>query len=250
MRIVEGELDEASAVPLYRQLQAMVRRQIQDGGLPAGASLPNELELAARYGVSRATVRQALADLVAEGLIVRKRGRGSFVSARHIDQVVTQLQGFTEALVTAGLEPQVRVLAVRRVPVRPPVAEQLGVAVGTPVVSFERLVRVAGDPLVLDSGWLAPTVPLELDAEHLGAQPLYRLAEAAAGHPIAGALQVITAVSASQRQAVLLEVRRGAPLLQVRRRALSPRGNPMLYGVGLFRADRYQYETWLKRSAH
>ena len=108
-------LDMGSPVPLYSQLRELLRQRILDGVYQSHQQLPSELELVARFTVSRITVRQALNDLQREGLIFRIHGKGTFVSKPRAVQSLTRLQGLGEALSTAGFEIRSRVLGHRMV---------------------------------------------------------------------------------------------------------------------------------------
>lgn len=234
--------------PLYLQLAGLLRKQIERGELRGGESIPTEVELGERYAISRATVRQALGLLVEEGLIIRQRGRGSIVAPqRPLNYVVTELRGFTEALMAKGLAPQIRLLT--RETVTPPaeIASLLGLDAGATALFFERLAVVEEGPMLLDSGYIPSRLDLAVSAEALGSQPIYRLLEAQLGLPITGLRQMIGAVNAGARESELLAVPAGAALLQITRLAYVPRDRPVLYGLGLFRADRYQERLWLRR---
>ncbi|HEX5325898.1 MAG TPA: GntR family transcriptional regulator, partial [Acetobacteraceae bacterium] len=105
-------IDANAVTPLYRQLTELLRGQIVSGALADGARLPSEAQLGERYGVSRITIRQALADLERQGLLERTPGRGTFVRRRPCPiEGLTRLSGFSETAAAAGLEAGYLVLA-------------------------------------------------------------------------------------------------------------------------------------------
>jgi GntR family transcriptional regulator len=234
--------------PLYLQLAGVLRQQIAGGTLPRGEPIPTEADLCQRYQVSRATVRQALSLLVEEGLIVRQRGRGSIVAPRQpLTYAVSELRGFTEILADQGLRPRMELLAYQTKLPPEDVSELLELDGDAPTLFFERLVRDGDGPILLDSGYIPAGLAAQVTREALAERPIYRLLEAGLGVPLAGVHQTIGARSASEREAALLEVRAGAPLLEVSRLAYLPRERPVFYSLGLFRADRYQERLWLRR---
>src|ERR671917_1446924 len=141
-------LDHTSPVPLYYQAARALEEAIEDGRLPSGSKLDNELDLAERLGISRPTMRAALKQLVDKGLLVRRRGIGTMVAPKPVRRAVA-LTSLYDDLKQAGREPRTRVLALEEVLCPPDVAEHLALEPGALVWRFDRL-RVAGsDPIAL-----------------------------------------------------------------------------------------------------
>jgi GntR family transcriptional regulator len=243
-----GPLSPFHSLPLYVQLANLLRRQIEEGALGPGQPVPTEAELCERHAISRATVRQALGLLVDEGLILRQRGRGSYVApVRPVNYAVAELRGFTETLVAQGRLIQTRLL--NRTVLQPPedVQRHLELDEGEQSLFFERLISDDEGPILLDSGYIPAMLGVAPSAEQLTDRPLYRLLEGQLGVPLLGVRQVIEAVNAGGRESELLGVDPGAALLRVSRLAYGARERPLLYSLGHFRADRYQERLWLRR---
>src|SRR4030042_6134210 len=148
-------IDRASPVPYYIQLQEILRKQIERGELRPGDQMPAESALCQDFNVSRTVVRQAFNDLTNEGLVVRKRGKGTFVAEKKIiESLVQRLTGFHQDMIERGLTPVSRGLTQRVIPANEKVAPNLGVSVGTPVVELERLRSVGDEPIVLVTTYL------------------------------------------------------------------------------------------------
>src|SRR3972149_2922520 len=113
-------------VPLYRQIKADLLEQIKSGQLAPGERIESELELMARYGVSRATVRQALGQLVAEGYLEIRRGLGTYVATPKLEQGLGGFYSFSREIERLGMRPGTRVLGVRLEPATRTVAAALG----------------------------------------------------------------------------------------------------------------------------
>ena len=234
------DIDRSSPVPLYFQVAQQLERMIEAGELPVGTKLWNEADLALALGLSRPTVRQAVQQLVQSGLLVRKRGIGTHVTAPHVRRRV-QLTSLYDDLLQAKKEPRTRTLSLSTVSATPEVAAQLGTETGDPVVRLERL-RFAGDePLALLVNYL-PNGLLELTADELDSIGLYEKLRAAGLKP-ARAHQSIGARRATSRLAKLLHESRGAPLLTMARTALDDEGRVLEYGTHVYRASRYSFEV-------
>src|ERR687895_1055952 len=139
-------LDHASPVPLYYQAARALEEAIEDGRLPRGSKLDNELDLAERLGISRPTMRAALKQLVDKGLLLRRRGIGTIVAPRPVRRAVA-LTSLYDDLKEAGREPQTRLLSFERGPSPPEVAEHLGLEPNASVVRFDRLRLAGSDPI-------------------------------------------------------------------------------------------------------
>lgn len=242
-------LDTESPVPLYEQLKAILRRRIEAGEYAPNEALPPERELIGQYNVSRITVRQALADLEAEGLLVRRHGKGTFVAPRTpglIAESLGELTGHLEELQLRGLDPQVELLASGHQVLPPDATAGLELPPGATGWSMYRLVSVQGSPLMLSEVCLPASLNLAPDpttvkrvgmAQYLQEQGLFPTK----GH------QRIGATAAGVAEAGLLTVQAGDPLLRVIRVIADPAGRPLVWFRTLYRADRYEYEVQLKR---
>ena len=247
MKTVPVTVDRTSRTPLHVQLADQLEQAIQGGELPVGSRLSNELDLAATYGLSRPTVRQAIARLVDQGLLVRKRGVGTQVVGR-ADQVRRSLAltSLYDDLAKHGRRPQTEVLRLGSMGATTEVAGALHCQRGDRVLRIERLRSADGEPLALMRNWL-PVEVLDTDAAALAEHGLYELLRAR-GVRLKVAHQTISARPAAPDQARLLAEPVGAPLLATTRITYADHGRPVEYGAHLFRASRYSFEhTLLQR---
>lgn len=139
-------LDRSSVVPLYFQLQELLKEKIELGVWRPGESIPPELELCATYDVSRTVVRQALAILEQDGQISRARGRGTFVSPPKVEQ---RAGGLSRLLATSGFESEVTILDRRTQPAPRRIADQLELEAGDEILRVMSLLRIRGAPVAL-----------------------------------------------------------------------------------------------------
>lgn len=193
-----------------------IREYVRDlvAGSAPGTAAPSERDLVDRFGVARMTVRQALDALVAEGVLERVPGRGTFVAAPR--RTATGVHGFTEEMARRGVVAEARTLIAERVPAGQALAAALLVAPGVPLVRWRRLRMADGRPVCLSETYLVERrVPGLLDAlpgslyDDLGARGL---------RPT-WAEDVLAACAATAEEAALLELPPGAPVLRHDRRA-------------------------------
>ncbi|NEO88182.1 MAG: phosphonate metabolism transcriptional regulator PhnF [Spirulina sp. SIO3F2] len=141
------------ALPLYIQIAAELRQNIQDAVFKIGDRLPTETELSERFGVNRHTLRQAMRILRQEGIVGVERGRGTFVTAAPIVVPLGTRVRYNEALKAQSLQPQWEVLQIASIPADAKVAQQLQIATDVPVVLFERLSLADGVPISVSSSY-------------------------------------------------------------------------------------------------
>ncbi len=224
-----------------RDIRAMVTQELRPG-----AALPGERVLESTYGVSRITIRRAIADLCAEGVLVRVHGKGTFVSHGQI-QSSLHLASFNEDMRQSGIDPATRILlAAAEVPPER-VAHFLGLGPGERAHHVKRLRLGNQLPVSVDDCWL----PLEmtpglLDADLTGS--LYGLLSSW-GVPVVQAHQTVAADAASPESAADLEVPAGSPVLVFERESVTVVGGetrPIEFCVSTYRADRYRLSMSLE----
>ena len=239
---LELSVDRSSPVPLYFQLSQQLEAAIEHGALTPGSLLGNEIELAARLGLSRPTVRQAIQSLVDKGLLVRRRGVGTQVVHSQVRRPL-ELSSLYDDLETAGQAPTTEVVRNEVVPASCDVAAALGVPEGGEVTVLDRLRRTHGRPVALLRNHL-PVSLLDLDGTRLESTGLYRMMRSA-GITLHSARQTIGARAATAREASRLDEREGAALLTMQRTAYDDTGRPVEYGTHIYRASLYTFDFQL-----
>lgn len=228
-------------LPLYLQLKQMIHAQISAGDMRPGDRVPSERELAERFGMSRMTARQALLELVREGLLYREQGKGTFVAHRKVEQGLLGVTSFTEDMLGRGLIPASRGLYQALENPTPDVRERLGLDLGEPVIRLRRLRLGDGRPMALEEAVLPARLVAGLESEPVdGPFSLYAYLRAR-GIVIRRARQWLEAVLANEDQADLLGILPGAPLLQLERLSFADQDQPVELVRALYRADRYQF---------
>jgi len=238
-------LRPARSLPAYLQIEEELAERIASGQLAAGERMPTERELTARTGVSRMTVRAALARLEQRGLIVRRQGSGTYVAEAKLQVDASHLRGFFEGSVGQGIFPVSRVVERAEVLATRQLAHQLGLRIGERVYKIVRVRSAGGVPVVLETSFLpARIVPGLLD-EDLERSSIYRLMDRHHGARPVRARQSMEPITAGPPESALLDVPVGSPLMLVERTAWDARGRAVEHARDLYRGDRSRFVTEL-----
>jgi len=235
-----------SGLPLYRQIEADLRDRIRSGVLRPGAKIAPEPELMSEYGVSRATVRQALAGLVAERLLEIRRGLGTYVTVPRFEHTIGGFYSFSREIERHGLQPGTKVLELRKEPAADVVAEALGVSAGTEVVALRRLRLAGADPLVVETSHLPAARFPGLETVDFSRVRLYDTLMNGYGCRPTRARETFEPVLLTADEAGLLDQRRGEPALRVERIAFDQDDVPIEFCRSTVRGDRYRYSVELR----
>lgn len=224
-------------VPKYYQVKSEILTLIT--GLEPGTPVPTERELAARFATSRTTVRQAIAELVVDGRLVRTQGSGTFVAQPKLMRV-RPLTSFSQDLAAEGWRPGSVVLDISEVPADAEASEQLQVEPGSMIMRVERLRTAMDEPIAHEVALLPrvlPDLPQRL-AEH---GSLYRALHDAYGVTVATAEDTVETALADPVTADLLGVDTGLPLLLVHRLGWDADGHTVEWSESKFRGDRFRF---------
>lgn len=237
-------------LPKYHRIYLVLREQLGEGRFSAG--LPGELALVEKFGVARVTVRRALQQLAAEGLITRQPGRGTHpvesdaaATARAMSPR-TQLTGLLENIVSMSLNTTVKVLDVDTVAASRAVAAALGLTPGDRVQKAVRVRSTREGPLSHITTYVPADVARRFGRRELARKPILLLLEEA-GVKVGRAEQSISARLADAEVADQLQVAVGSALLAVRRVIFDEQERPVQWLHGLYRPDRYEYQMQLSR---
>ncbi len=231
-------LDETSPTPLYLQLQRLIEDRVRSGSLQVDEALPGERDLARQLGISRVTVRKAIAGLVAKGVLVQRWGSGTFIApAMHVEQALSRLSSFTDDMITRGLKPGARLIEHSRGPASPKESMALGLSPGEKVSRLQRLRLAGGVPMAIENA----VVPARfLPDPELVERSLYA-ALSGRGFAPRRALQRLHAVLVNGEQAELLEVPPASPALYIERRSFLEDGTAVEFTASYYRGDAYDF---------
>jgi len=214
--------------------------------LGIGDAIPSERQLSADLGFSRLTVRAALDDLVREGLLVRKRGSGTFVSQPKIAQELT-MTSFTEDMQRRGMVPGSRTLELRTSSAGPWLGRILHVSPSEPIVIVKRLRLADHETMAIETLHVRASLVPGLSAEDLEEHPFYELLSERYGVDVVGGLQTIEPTVTNEEESEALGVPLHSPAFLFERTTRSRAGEIVEYVRSLYRGDRYRLVTELSR---
>lgn len=239
------EIDKQSPLPIYYQIEAYLKQQIDDGLLKPGDTLPSEREFSEQFHVSRMTIRQAIMNLVNAGYLNRQKGRGTFVASQKIAMTLSGLTSFSEEIKHRGMRPLSRLLSYEVIPATDRIAQQLSIPNQTPVYEMKRL-RLADDhPLALETAYIPVHLLPDLTQDDATGS-IYAYAEQH-GLRLKHATQTLEARSAGPEEAKLLTISPNAPVLLIDQRTYLEDGGMFEYSRSLFRGDSYSFTVAMDR---
>ena len=244
-------VDKDSAVPYYHQLKEAVRAQIIAGTLKPGEMLPSEFCLSDQLGISRLVVNRAFRELVTEGLLIRKRAKGTFIAppAGRGYSVVGPLFSVSESVAESGRRPQNQILAQEIVPASEAVRAALQLADGERVLHLHNLRLIDGLPLAIEDMYLPAGRFPALAEMDLNNRSIYATLEKLYGAHPQEAVDLVSAGAATRNEARLLGINKGAPVMRVQRTSSDRAGLPVEFSQVAFHAERYQFVARVQRAA-
>ncbi|PJJ18977.1 GntR family transcriptional regulator [Janthinobacterium sp. 67] len=232
--------------PLYQQIKALITQSLQSGEWKPGELIPSEVELAGRFKVSQGTVRKAIDELAAENLVMRRQGKGTFVSTHHEARAHFR---FLRLVPDEGVPhyPESKFIEVKRVRAPADVARLMDLKSGDAVIFIKRVQYFDGIPTIVEELWLPGLIFKGLTAERLVEYkgPMYGLFETEFGTRMIRASEQIRAVCADAGAAQLLNIDLGTPLLSSERVSFTYGDKPVELRRGLYLTSRHHYQNEL-----
>ncbi|MGF6117304.1 GntR family transcriptional regulator [Janthinobacterium lividum] len=232
--------------PLYQQIKALITQSLQSGEWKPGELIPSEVELAGRFKVSQGTVRKAIDELAAENLVMRRQGKGTFVSTHHEARAHFR---FLRLVPDEGVPhyPESKFIEVKRVRAPADVARLMDLKSGDAVIFIKRVQYFDGVPTIVEELWLPGLIFKGLTAERLVEYkgPMYGLFETEFGTRMIRASEQIRAVCADAAAAQLLNIDLGTPLLSSERVSFTYGDKPVELRRGLYLTSRHHYQNEL-----
>lgn len=230
------KLDDKSRIPLYYQLEQLIRRKIKEGEYPIDEKIPSERVLSEQLNLSRMTITKAVNALVEEGVLYRKRGQGTFVAKEKVG-FFPGLLGFTEMIESKGMIPSSKVLTQCITTVDDTIMEQLQLSRDEKVLYTERI-RLADQQIInLEKSYVPHRLCPELLDADLSLESIYKLLEQSGYKPSSGN-QEIQAILASSELSRLLQIAEHDAIL-LRKRVTYSGDIPIQYSVNYYRGDAY-----------
>ncbi len=247
---VDGTIRRDVPIPYYYQLLQIIREDILRGALPADTVIPSEHTLCGTYGVSRTVVRQALGELVSEGLLYRVKGKGTYVARRKIEEkFIQRSDGFFREMTSRGYKVNSRVLEQSTATPPPHVRAALQLEAGDRTIKIDRLRSIDDEILLFVQTYIPERLcPTLVDAD-LSDCSLYGLLRERYNLVVASGTRTVEAVGAQAALVRLLQVEKGAPLLKVESTSYLADNTPLEYYEAWHRGQRSKFEIEVVLSA-
>ena len=233
--------------PLYMQVKKKITESLVSAEWSPGQSIPSEIELAKKYNVSQGTVRKAIDDLAADKILIRRQGKGTFVSTHNEENIqlrflrLTEMSGKKEKL-------ENKLISFGKEKASNQIAKALGVSASSTLISIKRLLTFNGSPLILDLIKIPSSSFRALTAEKVIEKKgsMYRMYETDFGIQMLHADEKIKAVEASKESSTMLNIIEGSPLLSVERLSYTYDDKPIEWRLGLCVTLDHYYKTELE----
>lgn len=244
-----GGLGRDLGVPLYHQIQHLLRHRIHTGLYLPGTQIPSEHELSRELDVSRVTLREALRELVRENMLVKVQGKGTFVASNPPKRLTpVRYTGFLEELQARVRKLKVHEVSVGRVPATPELRESLQLdASATEVMVIKRLRHIDNEPFSYTLNYLPIDIGERVPVDDLYSQPLLKILQDELKIPIVRARETIEAAPADPDTARRLGIPALYPVLHMTRLMYTTNDRPFELVDIYYRADKYHYSVNLTR---
>ncbi|KAA3646703.1 MAG: GntR family transcriptional regulator [Chloroflexi bacterium] len=247
------QIDRNSTIPLYEQIKQIIRSQILSGEYSFGSRLPTEEELCEQFDVSTITVKRALSELVRAGLIQRRRGSGTIVTRKPVDDNFNITAGFSEVARTHGRETSSKILGIELVEANENLLTtfQLPANSNSHFISFRRLLNVDDVPSAVLTAFVPEEIGEKMRKYDLENRSFYQLYEEITGRKVVRNENKLAPVSVSPEIAKLLDVSPGSAHMLIRGVSYLEGGLPTEMSVGIFSGDVFEWkaDTYQVRNA-
>ncbi len=241
------DITRANGKPLYLQVREKLREELSH--MEPGQAIPTERELESRFGVSRMTIREAVDDLVVEGLLVRQQGRGTFVQKPKLTHELSTITSWTEQLEALGYTPRTSQLWIEEIEAPERAAFALHLAKAERVFKIRRVRLASQEPITLMVNYLPSRLVPGLPEKMARHESLYEVLEKEYGLAPTSAVDTVECRSSTHEEAQQLKIEPWAPVICVTRIGYLEGGRPLELAQAVSRADRYQYRVTLQGRA-
>jgi GntR family transcriptional regulator len=238
---------EAGTAPLHYQIMDIIKRQITADILKPGDLIPSESQLCAQYNVSRTTVRQALNQLVEENLLIRRRGKGSFVADKKLHRALNHLYSFSEDMNSLGITPTSKILEQVIVPASDGIMRSLALSPDNNKVFKIKRIRLAGsDPILLETTYIPAYLCPNIMQEDLSSASLYTILKNRYQLHFFRATETYEAIKMDAESARHLQAKQQASAFKIKRIAYLDTGRPFELTHSITRGDKCTFKVELQ----
>ncbi|MCR2823485.1 GntR family transcriptional regulator [Lederbergia panacisoli] len=238
-------LDSSSILPLYHQLQEILRENIESGIWKPSDIIPSENQLMQEYNISRNTVKKAIENLVQDGILYRVQGKGTFVSRPKFEQSLIGFYSFSKVMKERGLSPMDVIENIEKKKAKPRIAKQLKINEEDYVFELKRIRYAQGEPVIFETSYIPEKYCPRLSHEKLERNSLYDLMQKEYGIFVTKAKETFEPILIKSYESRFLEVEEGFPALALDRIAFDAYEVPVEFCHSIVRGDRCRFYTEL-----
>jgi GntR family transcriptional regulator len=233
--------------PLYKQLSDLLRRQIEEGKIKPDHSIPSERSLCEKFRISRITVRQAISEMINQGMLYRKQGKGTFVAKRKINQGLVRFVNFSRTVLELGMKPSTKILRNDLLPADIQIAKILDIPVTSQILKLSLLGMGDDEPLVLYESYFPLPLGKKMAREAIRREKrsmsfsTYDLYGESSGVFPTSVNQTFEAISADERLSSLMRVEKGTAIFMITSVFTAQDQRPLEFREAMYRGDRYKF---------
>lgn len=231
-------------VPLYTQFAERFRRMILSGDLSVGDQFPAEIDLAKKYGVARITIRNAINQLVREDLLVRRRGKGTFVAEPKIERDLVNVASFTERMQSRGIRAGAICHEINELKADDNLSKKLHVSKNSKVIEVVRIRLSNNTPVALERSFLPKDLCPDIENEDLEKNSLYYLLEQKYSTKPRHSIKTLELTTGTNEEAQLLQISTGTPLFLLLATVFSEENQVMEYAKLLFLGNHFRFQVY------
>lgn len=247
----ELSIDKNSVIPIYYQLAKLLEGQIRSGDLKPGEALPTEMEISARFEISRMTVRRAIAELVAAGMVYTQQGKGTFVASPKLDNIRFELNNFDADVNQRGLHASTRLLEAKIIRADDQLKEKFDIeSDNARFLYFRTVVSAEDEPLAYEKKYTIYSKSKPILESELKDPSLPGLIATHSGYMPVSAKKVLQVAAASQEEASVLGIALNTPVFLIEQTIYDPELKPVGWSISFYRGDRYKltgYDGWYRK---
>jgi GntR family transcriptional regulator len=240
----EDNINKNSVIPIYYQLLKLIERQIYDGKFVPGEMLPPEHDLAAKYGISRMTVRRAISELAQNDLVYTQKGIGTFIAKPKLENIVFEINNFQDEIRKSEMHPSTKLIDVKIVKADASLAKKLEIELGVRCLNIRVQLSADGEPLVYENKFVIYTKQKPILETELNDPSLSKLASAHCDDLPVISKRILHASLAMSEEAKHLGIAKGAPVFVVEQTIYSPDKKPIGWGTSVYRGDKYKLTSY------
>ncbi|MGJ8538482.1 GntR family transcriptional regulator [Heyndrickxia coagulans] len=236
--------EKSKDIPLYLYFAEKFKQKILSGELRPGDQFPPEIKLAKKYGVARVTIRNAINVLVQEKLIIRLKGKGSFVAEPKIERELVNVASFTERMQSRGMRAGALCHEVKLIKADTGLSQQLHIDLGSEVVEIVRIRLTNDNPVAIEKSYLPRDLCPGIEKENLEDNSLYYILDSKYSLQPAHSSKTIELARATLDEAKLLHIPKGTPLFLIRATVFTQTNQVMEFVNTLFLGDKFRFQVY------